>query len=178
MVAVPLPLLQSPEGDTLSPQLTGSWGTLPVPGWQQGLVTSLMLFADLQISGMSLLEGDIPCNGRTKTTTYKERKSSSELLSLSVIWHQAWVARSAHRHCSLPLFEQNLQTVPRAVPDTITPSQGPPADVTDPMQEEQPGTAHRAVAKGACRAKLSLEQAQRQHLFNLKTNLAYVVGLK
>lgn len=39
---------------------------MPVPGWQQGLVTSLMLLPDPQLSGALLLEGGIPRNGRIK----------------------------------------------------------------------------------------------------------------
>lgn len=54
--AVPLLVLGVPEGDMLSPQhVTWSWGITPVPGWQQGLVTSLMLLPDLQLSGALLL---------------------------------------------------------------------------------------------------------------------------
>ena len=129
--------------------VTWSQGVNPAPGWQQGLVTSLMLLPDPQLSGALLLKGNIPRNGQIKkktTNKHKERKVSvSGLLALTAAWHWSWVAGSACRHRSLgqlgdsgwrgprsarrlqkqPLPARTLPTsYPPAIP-AIAPSQGP-----------------------------------------------------
>lgn len=62
-----------------------------------------------------------------KKKSYKERKSSSELPSLSVTWHQAWVAGYAHRHCTLSLLNNSLQAVPELSPEPSLELSQPPS---------------------------------------------------
>lgn len=140
-----------------------------MPGWQQGLVTSLMLLPDPQLSGALLLEADIPYNGRIKKRkAHQERKiSGSGLLALAAAWHQPWVAGSTCRYLKQlggsswrsPSSAPRLQKPPlpaptlpmsylQALPAIITsaPSQGsryPHAscELNPHMKEQQPGTA-------------------------------------